>query len=184
MGGVRWPDGARACLRDRRGVALVEFALSLPVMLLLYLGGVQLQDGIACDRKVTIATRAAADLIAQNMSGSMSASEIQDNLAAATQVLRPYAAANARLRITGIAIDAQQQATVQWSRGLNTTGYERGRVIDIPAGMRTPGTYYLLSELVYAYSPPVSFGSIGAINLSDSLFMVPRNTDQIDCPDC
>lgn len=48
-----------AALRDRRGVAMVEFALILPVMLVLYLGGAQLQDGIACNRKVTIATRAA-----------------------------------------------------------------------------------------------------------------------------
>ena len=103
---------------DTRGVALVEFALILPVMLLLYLGGVQLQDGIACNRKVTIATRAAADLIAQNTTGIMSAAEIQDNLVAAAQVLQPYAADKARFRITEIATEAHGNTTLQLSQEL------------------------------------------------------------------
>lgn len=180
-----WSRARGPALRhDRRGVAMVEFALTLPVMLILYLGGVQLQDGIACNRKVTIATRATADLIAQNATGSMSASEVQGNLVAATQVLLPYGAANARLRITEIATDANRKSTVQWSRGLNTNGYTRGSVIDVPAAMKTPGTYYLLAEVTYAYAPPTSFGSIGPLTLGDSLYMVPRNTDKIDCPDC
>ncbi|MDQ1158271.1 Flp pilus assembly protein TadG [Sphingomonas sp. SORGH_AS 950] len=169
---------------DTRGVALVEFALILPVMLLLYLGGVQLQDGIACNRKVTIATRAAADLIAQNTTGIMSAAEVQDNLVAAAQVLQPYAADKARFRITEIATDARGNTTVQWSRGLNTAGYAVGTTLAVPAAMRGAGTYFLLAEVSYAYSPPVSFGTIGPMTFQDRLFMVPRNTDKIDCSNC
>ncbi|WP_447411811.1 TadE/TadG family type IV pilus assembly protein, partial [Clostridium perfringens] len=57
--------------RDRRGTVLVEFAVMLPVMLVLWMGSLQIEDGIACNRKVTIATRAVADLVAQNVSGSV-----------------------------------------------------------------------------------------------------------------
>jgi len=37
-------------LADRRGLSAVEFALLLPLMLTLYLGGVEVSNGVALDR--------------------------------------------------------------------------------------------------------------------------------------
>ncbi|WP_230481078.1 TadE/TadG family type IV pilus assembly protein [Sphingomonas sp. Leaf21] len=176
-----WPPGM--VWRDTRGVAMVEFALLLPVMLVLYLGGVQLQDGIACNRKVTIAARAAGDLIAQNTTGKISASEVDDNLQVATQVLLPYAASNATVRVTEVGT-MNNVSTVMWSRGLNTAANKRGSVVTLPAAMRINGTYFLLAEVTYAYTPPSAFGAIGPLMLKDSIYMIPRNSDQIDCSDC
>lgn len=181
-GALAW--GRTALRRDHRGVALVEFALILPVILLLYLGGIQLQDGFACSRKVTIATRAAADLVAQNKSGAITATEVLDSLTAATQVLAPYTADRAALRLSEIATNSDGVTTVQWSKGRRTTGYTPGKVITVPPAMKKPGTYFLLAETTYAYVPPVAFGAIGPLTLGDKLYMVPRNTDKIDCPTC
>lgn len=175
---------AWAAMRDVRGVAMVEFALVLPVMLVLYLGGVQLQDGIACDRKVTSTARAAADLISQNTTGSISAAEVDDNLNAASQVLLPFSSVPATIRVTEIAIDGNKKATVKWSRGFKTARYAPGTAMTMPAAMLQPNSYYLLAEVTYAYTPPSSFGAIGPMTLGDSIYMVPRNTDQINCPDC
>lgn len=182
-GAGRW-RGIAAPIRDARGVAVVEFALVLPVMLLLYLGGVQLQDGIACDRKVTSTARAAADLISQNTTGQVSAAEVDDSLSAASMVLLPYAAGAAKIRISEVAINSNRVARVAWSRGFQITPYARGKKITMPAAMRVANTYYLLAEVTYAYTPPTSYGAIGPLNLNDTIYMVPRNTDQIDCPDC
>ena len=171
-------------IRDARGVALVEFALVLPVMLLLYLGGVQLQDGIACDRKVTRTARAAADLISQNTTGKMSAAEVDQSLSAASMVLLPYSAGPASIRITEIRVDALNRPTVAWSRGFQTRAYVRGSAATVPPAMLLPNTDYVLAEVAYAYTPPSSFGSIGPMTLKDTIYMLPRNTDQIDCDDC
>ena len=38
---MRWPRPLRALRRDRRGLALIEFAMILPILLILYLGSVQ-----------------------------------------------------------------------------------------------------------------------------------------------
>ena len=49
-------------LADRRGLSAVEFALLLPLMLTLYLGGVEVSNAVAADRKVAIVARTVADL--------------------------------------------------------------------------------------------------------------------------
>ncbi|NDU79348.1 pilus assembly protein, partial [Actinomadura sp. DSM 109109] len=55
----------RRLFRDERGIALVEFALSVPLLLLMFIGSYQLTDAISAYRKVTTATRAIADLSSQ-----------------------------------------------------------------------------------------------------------------------
>ena len=51
--------------QDRRGVSAVEFAMLLPLMLTLYLGTVEISQGVGIDRKVTLTTRTVADLASQ-----------------------------------------------------------------------------------------------------------------------
>lgn len=174
----------RAVRNDSRGMALVEFAVVLPVLLTLYMGGFQLGDGIACNRKVTIATRAIADLIAQNQSGTTTKAELDSNLSAATQVLTPYAASNALIRVTEVATDINLNTTVQWSRAANGAAYAKGAAVTIPTAMKLPGTYFLFAEVSYAYTPAANFGFINAMTLKDSLYMLPRNSNKIDCSDC
>ena len=50
---------------DERGVSAVEFAMLLPLMLTLYLGAVEISQGIGADRKVTLTARTVADLVSQ-----------------------------------------------------------------------------------------------------------------------
>ncbi|WP_428969666.1 TadE/TadG family type IV pilus assembly protein [Sphingomonas sp. Xoc002] len=174
----------RALRGDKRGVALVEFAIILPVMLILYLGGVQLQDAMACKRKVTITARAAVDLIAQNTTGKMTEAEIGSNLIAASQVMQPYADGNAQIRVTEVSTDRYGRTWIIWSEGRNTQGYPRGARANVPAAMGTPGTTFLVAQVGYPYRPVATFGGVGAMTLSDILWMVPRNADQIACSDC
>lgn len=174
----------RALGADARAIALVEFALVLPVALTMYIGGMQLQDGIACNRKVTIATRTIADLVAQNQTGLVTADEIDSDLAATTQVLAPYASSAAEIRISEVYTDWARRTTVQWSRSINGAPYSEGSSASIPSGMRIPGTYFLIAEIKYAYTPLSSFGLIGPMTLKDSLIMLPRNSAQVDCSDC
>ena len=64
----RVPSGATARAdfsATTRGVSAVEFAMLLPLMITLYLGGVEISQGVAIDRKVTLTTRTVADLASQ-----------------------------------------------------------------------------------------------------------------------
>ena len=53
----------RRLIGDERGVSAVEFALLLPLMLTLYLGAVEVSQGIGADRKVTLTARTIGDLV-------------------------------------------------------------------------------------------------------------------------
>ena len=55
---------------DTKGVSAVEFALVLPLMLTLYLGGAELAQAISASRKVTLVSRTVADLAAQSLQPS------------------------------------------------------------------------------------------------------------------
>jgi Flp pilus assembly protein TadG len=169
---------------SRSGTAMVEFAFVLPVALVLYYGTLQLQDAIACNRKVTIATRALADLVAQNLTGDTNAAAVDGVLGATTQILAPYPSAPATMRVTQVLTDATSRTTVQWSRARGGLPLAKGTTVTIPAQMRIPGTYFLLAEVTYAYTPPVFFGDLAALRLGDSLYMLPRNSAKIDCGDC
>ncbi|MCZ3030309.1 pilus assembly protein, partial [Acinetobacter baumannii] len=59
---VRWMAGLR---RDRRGSALTEFAVILPVLLAIWAGMTELAHAIDEWRKLTLLARTVADLTAQ-----------------------------------------------------------------------------------------------------------------------
>ena len=50
---------------DKRGVAAVEFALILPLMVVLYLGSSEVTQGVLASRKMAIVSRTLSDLVAQ-----------------------------------------------------------------------------------------------------------------------
>jgi Flp pilus assembly protein TadG len=157
----------RRCIDNDRAAALIEFAFALPVIMLLFVGGVQLDDAISCRRKVTITTRTIADLVSQNTTGSTSANEIASSLNASTEVMAPYAAGNALVRISEFttAIDPHTllpATTIVWSRAINGSALAANSTITVPA----------------------DFGLVGPLSLKDHIYMVPRNTSSISCSDC
>src|ERR1700694_2793014 len=108
-------------LGDRRGLSAVEFALLLPLMLTLYLGSVEVSNGVAADRKVAITARTVADL-ASRMTTIHNA-DMTNILNASSAVIAPYAVSNLVVTVSEVSMDAQGKATVTWSDSLNGTAH-------------------------------------------------------------
>lgn len=111
----------RRLLRDTRGATIVEFAAVLPVLLLLYTGGCALSDMIACNRKVTTATRALADLVSRTMSPTIiyndpSSASATSYLSASAVVLTPYKLNNATQEISLLRVCDATHAYVVWTQ--------------------------------------------------------------------
>lgn len=96
--------------RAEGGLSAVEFALLLPVMLIFYLGGVQVSMAVSTYRLVDLTANTVTNLVAQYTTISASA-QMPDILAAATQVMYPAKAndpsvsTNIKVVVSLIAID-------------------------------------------------------------------------------
>jgi Flp pilus assembly protein TadG len=73
--------------KDSDAVAAVEFAIVLPFMLLLYIGGIELANGMAISVKVTDTTHTVADLVSQNK--CVTSAQVTTILNASSKVIAP-----------------------------------------------------------------------------------------------
>jgi Flp pilus assembly protein TadG len=173
------PRKIRRFGRDRRGVSAVEFAFIAPVMIGLYLGCVEISDGVAVDRKVSLVAGALANLTAScgssnANSGScanniLSATEMNNILAASSAIIAPYNAANLTMTVSCLSVDANKNVTMKWSTGT----LQSGSVTIPPALAAVPGTL-IYSTVSYAYTPIVGYTITGSLTLSDHMYMSPR----------
>jgi len=164
------------------GAALIEFAFLLPFMLLLFLGGYQLSDAIACRRKVALTARAVADLTSQY--SIISASQVDTVLNASTQVLTPYQLSNATTRVTEITTDVNGNGKVTWSRSINGTALTKNAAFTLPSALKVANTSYIYADVGYTYTPSVTYSVLGTINFTTPIYMVPRLSAQVTCSDC
>jgi Flp pilus assembly protein TadG len=164
-------------ITDRRGVAALEFAILLPLMLTLYLGSVELSRGIAADRKVILTARTLADLSTEYT--DVTNADMSNILNAASAIMAPYPVGGLQAVVSEISINAQGQASVVWSDTLNGTARSVGQVVNIPSALAVPNTYLVLSEVQYGYNPTYGYVLTGTLTLKDQSYMRPRQTTSI-----
>ena len=177
--------GAAALLRrrlahfraDRRGVSALEFALTLPVMLGLYLGSAEVTQGITIQRKVTLAARTIADLASQNP--SITSAQMTNILNAGSAIIAPYPSASLAETISEVAIDGSGNATVAWSVTLNGTALTVGQPVTVPSTLAVPNSYLILGQASYSYNPTYGYVLTNTLSLTDQYFMRPRQSNSV-----
>ena len=162
---------------DRRGLAAVEFAMLLPMMLTLYLGSVEVSTGVSVNRKATLTARTLADLSSQYT--NITNAEMSNILNASSDVLAPYPVSGLQAVVSELSIDAQGQATVVWSDTLSGTARSVGQIVNIPAGLAAPNTYLILAEVSYSYNPSFGYVLTHTMTLNDQIYMRPRQSTMI-----
>ena len=163
--------------RDRRGVSAVEFAIIAPVMIGLYLGCVEISDGVAADRKVSLVVDALANLPSQVT--TISTANMTDILNAASSIMAPYSSSNLSATVSCLKINSNGVVTVAWSAATaNGTVRAAGSSVTIPAALIPPTASLpaslLFSEASYAYTPAIGYTISGTLTLSDKMYMAPR----------
>jgi Flp pilus assembly protein TadG len=189
-------------LGDCRGIAATEFAVIVPVMLVMFLGTVAISSGLAISRKVTLIARTASDLTSQSI--TVADTDITNFFTASYAILLPYSSAPnfapANITISELYVDPNTLAArVQWSRlGTITppatagnpptvvlgTGHAVSSNITIPSQLQVPGTYLLYSEASQLYTPAVGSNIMGTagVTLRDFAFTRPRQSSCVFYP--
>jgi len=160
----------RRIARDQRGVSAVEFALLAPVMVGLYLGCVEISEGVGADRKVSLTAAALANLTSQAQ--TLSTTDMTNILDASGAIIVPYSASLLKMTVTCLKIDANKNVTVKWSVTRNGTA-DSGSMT-IPSALAVANSWLVLAKTSYAYTPVVGYTITGTITLSDQMYMSPR----------
>ena len=185
----------RSLMRDGSGLAAVEFAIILPLMLVMFFGTVEFSSGIAVDRKVTLVARTLSDLVSQT-DKSVDDNAVKNAFAASSSVLTPFDVAPVRPTISEIYIDANKIAKIQWTKSatvamssgspqvtLQVSAHNVGDVVTIPPTLLIAQTFLIWSEVDYRYTPAVGYvmGKTG-VNLHDESYTRPRYSSCVDYP--
>jgi Flp pilus assembly protein TadG len=164
----------RNLVRDNSGLAATEFAVIVPIMLVMFFGTVEFSSGVAVDRKVTLMARTLSDLTSQ--STTVGDTDMTNFFAASAAIMTPYSATPTRATITELYVDPTTlRARVQWSKG--TTPRSAGSQVAIPSALAIAGTYLIFSEVSYLYVPTIGYVMANAgVNLSDVSYTRPRQS--------
>jgi Flp pilus assembly protein TadG len=164
----------RRFARETHGISAVEFALLLPLMLTLYLGGTEITQGITIKRKTIIATRAIGDLVSQ--ATNITDAQMQTIFDATTAVLALYSSGNFKVIVSSVGIDGSGNAKIIWSEATGgATAHAANDPVTLPTGLNAfPNTSLIWAEGEYDYTPAIGYVITGQLTLKDHLYLRPR----------
>lgn len=155
---------------NRKGVALVEFAFLLPILLGMYFGIAETTQGVTADRKASLLNRTVGDLAAQTT--AIDDAERNNIFNAALSVLAPFDSTTAQMSIASVVIDASGVATVCWGEGKNMAAPAS---VTIPGTLLIPNTSLIVARSVLPFTPAVGYQMTGTFNLgNDPYYLRPR----------
>ena len=177
---ARYPSVLRRFARDSKGVSAIEFAMVLPFMVALYVGTIELGDGLTIRFKATQAVRSVTSLASEYV--SIDTATMSTILNAASTVITPYPASNMTITLSEITTNASGQGKVTWSCSLNGTPRTWNSSYTLPTNLQTANITVLLGEVTYPYTPGLGYVISGTINIYQSLYFYPRLTATITGP--
>ncbi len=194
--GFRVVRSALDMFRDRSGVVAIEFALIVPMMLVMMFGVVDFAQGVALDRKVTLVARTLSDLTSQAPSSAPQATQatiddtyVQNVFTASIAIFQPYVATPTSARVSEVYVDSTGVAKIVWSKQatvgsgasqatLQTSTRNAGDTVTdvIPAAfLNSKQTYLIWSEVSYLYVPTIGYVMAPTgVTLSDFAISRPR----------
>ncbi|MDA5193917.1 TadE/TadG family type IV pilus assembly protein [Govanella unica] len=149
----------RQLLQDQRGIAAVEFALILPFLILLFLGGFELSRFLLINQKVDKSVYAVADIVSQQT--SVTNAQLGQIILAASEIMRPQPIGNkGRIILTSVYKNGSNAPVVQWQyAGGGTLNRESkigkvGKPATLPGGLTlNDKDNVIISEFYYEVTP-------------------------------
>jgi Flp pilus assembly protein TadG len=132
--------------KDRRGVAAIEFALLVPVMLIMYVGTVEITEAFYVDRRITLVTRVSGDLVARDQITNQPLSFITDKVRVGLNPMEPAKMTGLAMRITAYGVDqggpaSAARAFVDWQVTCNVTAYTIAAGPTVTCGIGTSAPF-------------------------------------------
>ena len=170
----------RDLLSHTGGVAAIEFALVVPLVIIVYAGGFEIVQAATVNRKLTDTTVQLANVTTQYT--SLAATPDLNNIfAASSQIMAPYPTSSLTIVVTEVQTDASSNGKVVWSQGYPaaTPCLAKNSAVTLPAGFASPSSYYVMVQTNYSYAPTIGSAFVHTIPMADKIFRVPRQSTSI-----
>ena len=169
-------------LKATHAVAAVEFAFVGPLMLVIYLGAVDLSQAVTADRKLATVAGTLGDLVAQ-VRTDLRESALDDYFLASQAIMTPFRGDETEMLLAILQVDDDGIARVVQSRVRNgATALGPGTVFTLPAEMQAISTngFVVVAQAWYDYRPLVGYVLDHDIRLQKSVYFIPRFGDIIN----
>ena len=173
---------------DRSGVGAVEFALIAPVLIVLYMGSLEVSVAMSVNKKLARAASTVADLVTQ--SDKTDKATLKSMINVAQSVMTPFKSDGIKLKVTGIEIDSKGVGTAKWSwKEDNTRPYTVGSTQTLPSDLAIPDTFLVRTELEFDHDllmimPGIQDIELRTIHMTKTYHLRQRIGDAMSCSDC
>jgi len=171
-------------VRDPSGIAAVEFALVLPILLTLFLGSYELSSLLLAYLKLESAAESAADLVAQQQANAsplyLQSTDFTNITNAVNQTMVPFPTSGTSMKIAYASVTYNTGAPViDWHTEVN--GAPAITVSGLPHGaaatnMGTNSTTdsVVVAQVTYSYASPVTYALATSYTLTEAAYVRPR----------
>ena len=170
-------------------VAAIEFALILPVMVVMMLGMSEVTLAVNASRKLTLLSRTLADLSSRK--SPLSSTELANIFSASSIVMQPFKTQGLKMKVTSVRVRTTNgtsfQGTVHWScgrgAGISVPAQAAGQDVTVPDGLKNATTtkdrYYINVEATLDYTPLFGKTISGTIHMVEKTPWPVRNVDMV-----
>lgn len=188
----------RRLIKDRRGIAAVEFALIVPLLLVMYFVTMEAGQGIDTNKKLGRLASMVADLVTQE--SSVNKADLDAILQIGAAIIQPYNRSKPSIYIAGIQFNGANPpvATVVWRRSIvnGTAGSATpSPQPTIPTSVRIANTFLVQVHTTLAYKPVITWAAsnkdkqgftspFNSIPMGETYYLRARNGPTVTCVDC
>ncbi len=166
---------------DEKGIAMVEFALCAPFLLILMMGAVEVSRYIIINQKLDKVAFTVSDVVAQ--STVLTSGGINQLLVATQDIMEPYNfGADGIVYITSVTKDPNDYPTVRWRHtgggglsGNNSQVGDIGLTANLPAGFTlNDRDNIIIAEVYYRFTPLLTQNVLGEMIIYKMAIYKPR----------
>lgn len=167
-------DQAKRLRHDAGGFAAVEFAMIVPVLLIMLIGAVETSDALTVSGRMINISGSVADMAARCT--AITSGDLNDIMAISNSLIDRYPSQNLYIEVVDVQADASNNLTVAWSydrdhkqplaAGTTYTG--------LSAGLVPPNGQLIVATATYTYHSPMGHFIHGAVKLSHTSYNSPR----------
>lgn len=176
---------ARRLRRDKSGVAAIEFAMIVPIMLMLFFGTVEFSQALTVDRRVAQVASTMADLVAQY--DTLTYTQVDNIKLVAESLVLPYSQTPLKIGIWNLKKTGTAQPVANVGKPYNgmTNRLAQTYTETVPPGLLDDqasgvNVCVVMSEVEYAFTPTIGKWLSSGVTLKEKFYLKPRKSTCVD----